>query len=164
MNLVTLRQIVHRRLLPQRLQRNLRLQRRINLPSRLRHRPLRSIPFGADFFQLSQWSYFRGPLHLAVELLAAKLPNRCGCQGRAFQARRRRRSPQAILDSRSGLEKRARQELDGEARSAGLKSAKTGVSCLDGAPCQGFLCRLCEHLGRGHVYGLFMREGSPRWP
>jgi len=26
---------------------------------------------------------------LAVELLAAELPNRCGCQGRAFQARRR---------------------------------------------------------------------------
>jgi hypothetical protein len=41
---------------------------------------------------------------LAVELLAAELPNPCGCQGRAFQARRRRRSPQAILDSRSGLE------------------------------------------------------------
>jgi hypothetical protein len=31
-----------------------------------------------------------------------------------------RRSPQAILDSRSGLEKRARQELDGEVCSAGV--------------------------------------------
>ena len=26
---------------------------------------------------------------LAVELLAAEIPNRCGCQGRTFQARRR---------------------------------------------------------------------------
>jgi hypothetical protein len=33
-----------------------------------------------------------------------------------------RRSPQAILDSRSGLDERALQELDGEVRSAGARS------------------------------------------
>src|SRR5690554_889640 len=41
MNLIALGQISHRRLLTQRLQRNLRLHRRIDLPSRpLRHSPL----------------------------------------------------------------------------------------------------------------------------
>jgi hypothetical protein len=45
-----------------------------------------------------------------------------------FRRAAARRSPQAILDSRSGLEKRAQQELDGEVRSAALKSAKTGLS------------------------------------
>src|SRR3974390_602281 len=54
--LVALPQIVHRRLLAQRLGRNLRLQPRINLPSRLRHAPLRSMPFGADFLHPSHWS------------------------------------------------------------------------------------------------------------
>src|SRR6185437_15733078 len=62
MNLVTLRQVVHCRLLAQRLDRNLRLQPRVNLPSRLRHVPLRSKPFGADFLQPSQWSQKPGPL------------------------------------------------------------------------------------------------------
>jgi IstB-like ATP binding protein len=39
---VALRQVSHRRLFPQRLQRDLRLQRPVNLPSRsLRHNPLR---------------------------------------------------------------------------------------------------------------------------
>jgi hypothetical protein len=33
-----------------------------------------------------------------------------------------RRSPKAILDSRSGLDERALQELDGEVRSAGARS------------------------------------------
>src|SRR5947209_2362000 len=42
MHLIALRQIGNRRLLPQRLQRDLRLQPRIDLPSRpLRHAPLR---------------------------------------------------------------------------------------------------------------------------
>jgi hypothetical protein len=47
MNLIALRQIGHRRLLAQRLQRNLRLQRRVDLPSRLLcHAPLRLIRNG----------------------------------------------------------------------------------------------------------------------
>ena len=41
MHLIALRQVGHRRLLAQRLQCDLRLQRRINLASRLRHHPLR---------------------------------------------------------------------------------------------------------------------------
>jgi hypothetical protein len=40
-NLVTLRRISHRRLLPQSLKRDLRLQTSIYLPSYLRHNPLR---------------------------------------------------------------------------------------------------------------------------
>jgi DNA-binding transcriptional LysR family regulator len=56
MNLMALRQIAYRRLLPHRRPRDLRLQNRINLPSRLRHLPLRPVPFGADFFQLCHWS------------------------------------------------------------------------------------------------------------
>ncbi len=63
MNLMALRLIGHRRLLAQRLQSNLRLQRRINLPSRLGHVTLRSKAFGADFFKLTQWFQNRGPLH-----------------------------------------------------------------------------------------------------
>ncbi len=37
----------------------------INLPSCLGHVTLRSKPFGADFFKLSQWSQNRGPLQRA---------------------------------------------------------------------------------------------------
>src|SRR5208337_5692064 len=44
MNLMALRQVGYRRLFAQRLQRNLRLQRRVNLPSRLRHLPAPSYP------------------------------------------------------------------------------------------------------------------------
>src|SRR5271169_6029642 len=71
MNLMALRQVAYRRLLPHRLESDLRLQRRINLPSRLRHLPLRPVPFGADFFQLSHWSQNPGPLHNQVPLLGA---------------------------------------------------------------------------------------------
>ena len=31
------------------------------------------------------------------------------------------------------------------------------MSCLDGAPCQGFPCGLANVSGRGHVFGLFTR-------
>src|SRR5208337_4317015 len=41
MHLIALRQVGYSRLLTQRFQRDLRLQRRIDLPSRLLHRPLR---------------------------------------------------------------------------------------------------------------------------
>jgi hypothetical protein len=47
-------------------------------------------------------------------------------QDAPFRRAAARRSPQAILDSRSGLEKRALQELDGEARSAGTGDAQIG--------------------------------------
>jgi len=40
-----------------------------------------------------------------------------------------RRSPQAILDSRSGLEKWALQELDGEARSSGPERDANRLLC-----------------------------------
>src|SRR6185437_1779925 len=76
MNLVTLRQVVHCRLLAQRLDRNLRLQPRVNLPSRLRHVPLRSKPFGADFLQPSQWSQKPGPLQSSRDWVTSSLsPN-----------------------------------------------------------------------------------------
>ena len=65
MNLMALRQVGYRHLLPQRLQRDLRLQRRVNLPSRLRHLPLRPVSFGADFFQPSHWSQNPGPLQMS---------------------------------------------------------------------------------------------------
>jgi hypothetical protein len=65
---MALRKIAYRGLLPQRLQRDLRLQRRVNLPSRLRHQPLRPGRFGADFFQLSHWSQNPGPLHVYERL------------------------------------------------------------------------------------------------
>jgi hypothetical protein len=68
MNLMALRQVGYRHLLPQRLQRDLRLQRRVNLPSRLRHLPLRPVSFGADFFQPSQWSQNPGPLQTADQM------------------------------------------------------------------------------------------------
>ena len=61
---------------------------------------------------------------LAVELLAVKLPNRCGCQGRAFQRApphggRRRRS----LTAAAVWKMRALQELDGEGGYAGTGEA-----------------------------------------
>ena len=68
MNLMALRQVGYRHLLPQRLQRDLRLQRRVNLPSRLRHLPLRPVSFGADFFQPSHWSQNPGPLQNIVHV------------------------------------------------------------------------------------------------
>ncbi|MGA2495932.1 MAG: hypothetical protein ABSF67_23930, partial [Roseiarcus sp.] len=53
-----------------------------------------------------------------------------------------------ILDSRSGLEKRAQQELDGKVRSAALKSAKTGVSRI------GELCK-CHRNPTNRLVGRF---------
>src|SRR5689334_2701288 len=65
-NLVAHRKVRNRRLLPQRLQGNSRLQRRINLPSRsLDHLPLRSLPTERPPLQLVNRSQNRGPLHLA---------------------------------------------------------------------------------------------------
>src|SRR6201993_2285302 len=59
---VALRQIGHAHLLSQRFQGDLRLQRRIDLPSRLlRHHPLR-LTNGMTRFQLIPWSQIRGPL------------------------------------------------------------------------------------------------------
>ena len=66
---MALRQVAYRRLLPHRLERDLRLQRRINLPSCLHHLPLRPVPLGADFFQLSHWSQMPGPLQWATRAL-----------------------------------------------------------------------------------------------
>src|SRR5271165_3780994 len=68
MDLVPLRQVRDRRLLPQRLQRNLRLQPRVNPSSRLlRHRALR-LSNGAAALQLNPWSQKRGPLHPGLPL------------------------------------------------------------------------------------------------
>src|SRR5882724_2866675 len=62
-NLVAHRKVRNRRLLPQRLQGNPGLQRRINLPSRsLAHLPLRSLPTERPPLQLVNWSQNRGPL------------------------------------------------------------------------------------------------------
>src|SRR6266404_8640012 len=66
-NLVAHRKVRNRRLLPQRLQGNPRLQRRINLPSRsLAHLPLRSLPTERPRLQLVNWSQNRGPLHATL--------------------------------------------------------------------------------------------------
>src|SRR6516165_6660920 len=55
MDLVALGKVGHRRLFPNRFQRDLRLQGAVNLASRLRHGLLR-LPNGAADFQLSSWS------------------------------------------------------------------------------------------------------------
>ena len=63
--LMALLEVGYHRLLTQGLQRDLRLQRRVNLPSRLRHLPLRAISFGADF-QPSDRSKIRGHFSTAA--------------------------------------------------------------------------------------------------
>ena len=73
-NLVALRQIRHRRLLPQRLQGDLRLQRRVDLPSRLLHHPLRLSRRNGSL-QLSPRSQIRGPLQETTPG-----PPRTGCK------------------------------------------------------------------------------------
>ena len=60
MDLVALGKVGHRRLFPNRFQRDLCLQGAVNLASRLRHGLLR-LPNGAADFQLSPWSPKRGP-------------------------------------------------------------------------------------------------------
>src|ERR1700746_3826111 len=63
MDLIALGEIGHRRVLPQRLQCNLRLQRRVDLPScSLRHSPLRRLPTERPEIQLVNRSQIRGPL------------------------------------------------------------------------------------------------------
>src|SRR3954466_6678680 len=63
---VPLRQVRNRRLFPQRLQRNLRLQPRIDLPSRLFHHSLRLAYDGTARSQLPGRSQIQGPLHRRV--------------------------------------------------------------------------------------------------
>jgi len=64
MNLIALGQIGHRSPLPKRLQRNLRLQRRVDLPSRpLRHLPLRLLRRHGAKSNQSTDPKIRGPLH-----------------------------------------------------------------------------------------------------
>src|SRR4051812_11671826 len=60
---VPLRQVRNRRLFPQRLQRNLRLQPRVDLPSRLFHHSLRLAYDGTARSQLPGRSQIQGPLH-----------------------------------------------------------------------------------------------------
>jgi hypothetical protein len=57
--------------------------------------------------------------NLAVELLVAETSNPDRLSMIAFGDRRWRRAPWRVIDSLSGLEKRARQEFDGEVRSVG---------------------------------------------
>src|SRR4051812_43044230 len=59
---VPLRQVRNRRLFPQRLQRNLRLQPRVDLPSRLFHHSLRLAYDGTARSQLPGRSQIQGPL------------------------------------------------------------------------------------------------------
>jgi len=67
MDLVPLRQVDNRRLLPQGLQRDLRLQPRVDPASRvLRHRSLR-LSNGAAGLQLNPRSQKRGPLHCILQ-------------------------------------------------------------------------------------------------
>src|SRR6516162_3829815 len=66
MDLVALGKVGHRRLFPNRFQRDLRLQGAVNLASRLHHGLLR-LPNGAADFQLSPWSPKQGPFQFDPE-------------------------------------------------------------------------------------------------
>src|SRR6516162_818925 len=93
MDLVALGKVGHRRLFPNRFQRDLRLQGAVNLASRLRH-PLLRLSNGAADFQLSPWSQKRGPFHLrmiARLIEARKLSISCGVEWRSTTRKSARR-------------------------------------------------------------------------
>src|SRR2546421_8493608 len=80
-NLVTLGQVSDRRLVPQRLQGDLRLQCRVDLPSRLlRHSPL-LFRKERQTIQLSPWSQKLGPLQYRPRSCRLPWPNAARSRG-----------------------------------------------------------------------------------